>query len=210
MRWRRNAFADPASLPPTLVGPVLQVAAAGGDARLYDQYVARMKAATGSNPEEFYRFFNALPSFSAPELHARTLAFALTEARSQDTPVLIVQLLASGASQEAAWAFVQSEWPALSAKVGTFRRAIHGQRARCVLLGRTWERDQELLRRASRSGGRARAATGLRAHRHLRCRRCTAIAGFRQMAEHSDAMSSAAVGCYHRPSPPICRGQEVR
>ena len=70
------------------------------------------------------------------------------------------------------------------------RCAVHGQRARCVLLGRTWERDQELLRRAPRSGGRARAAAGLRAHRHLRCRRCTAIAGFRQVAEHSDAMRS--------------------
>jgi aminopeptidase N len=109
------------SLPPTLVAPILSVAATGGDARLYDRYLAAMKAAE-SRPEEYYRFFNALPSFSAPELRARTLQFALSpEARTQDAPQLIAELLGSESSQEETWMFVQTQWPALIAKFGTFQ-----------------------------------------------------------------------------------------
>ena len=112
---------QPASLPPTLVAPMLQVAAAGGDNRLYDQYVARMKASVAT-PEEYYRFFNALAAFKAPELRARTLKFALSaEARSQDTPLLLAQVLVSPSSQDAAWAFLKSEWSAVVGKVGTFQ-----------------------------------------------------------------------------------------
>jgi puromycin-sensitive aminopeptidase len=112
---------DPSSLPATLVTPILGVAAAGGDAPLYDRYVAAMKAAT-AQPEQYYRLFGSLPAFTAPELRARTLAFALSDdARSQDAPQMIAQLLGSESSQDAAWAFVQSEWPALTAKLGTFQ-----------------------------------------------------------------------------------------
>jgi aminopeptidase N len=112
---------QPASLPPTLVAPMLQVAAAGGDSRLYDQYVARMKASVAT-PEEYYRFFNALAAFKAPELRERTLKFALSaDARSQDTPLLLAQLLVSPSSQDAAWAFLTSQWSAVVAKVGTFQ-----------------------------------------------------------------------------------------
>jgi hypothetical protein len=114
-------LAQPSSLPPTLVAPILNVAAAGGDAQLYDRYMAAMKAAA-AQPEQYYRLFNSLPAFKAPELRARTLKFALsTDARSQDAPQLIVQLLGSEASQDETWAFVQSEWPALTAKFGTFQ-----------------------------------------------------------------------------------------
>ena len=42
---------DPSSLPPSFVAPVLQVAAAGGDAALYDRYVAAAKAAIAT-PEQ--------------------------------------------------------------------------------------------------------------------------------------------------------------
>ena len=112
---------NPASLPPTLVAPMLQVAAAGGDGRLYDRYVAKMKASEAA-PEEYYRFFNTLAVFKTPELRARTLKFALSsETRSQDTPLLLGQLLASPSSREEAWAFVKSEWTTVVAKVGTFQ-----------------------------------------------------------------------------------------
>jgi hypothetical protein len=105
-------------VPPTLVSSVLQVAAAGGDAALYDRYVAKMNASMAT-PEEYYRFFNALPAFSDPALRQRTLAFALKDARSQDTPVLLGQML--GADAETAWAFIKANWPAVVDKVGTFQ-----------------------------------------------------------------------------------------
>lgn len=100
---------------------MLQVAAAGGDSGLYDQYVAKMKASVAT-PEEYYRFFNALAAFKAPELRARTLRFALSaDVRSQDTPLLLAQLLVSPASQAAAWTFLTSEWTAVVSKVGSFQ-----------------------------------------------------------------------------------------
>ena len=114
-------LARPSSLAPSLVAPVLQVAAAGGDARLYDQYVARMTASTAA-PEEYYNVFNALPAFRDPALVTRTLEFALSPgARSQDTPLLVGQLLGSSAAQESTWTWVQAQWPALADKVGAFQ-----------------------------------------------------------------------------------------
>jgi aminopeptidase N len=117
----RAYMADPTSLPPSLAAPVLEVAAAGGDEALYDAYLQRMKAATNS-PEEFYRYFNALASFREPALVTRTLRYALSpEMRSQDTPLLLEQMLASPAARDAAWTFIKQEWPALTEKVGVFQ-----------------------------------------------------------------------------------------
>ncbi len=111
---------DPSSLPPTLVAPVLQVAAAGGDAALYDRYLARVRA-SAKTPDEYYRFFNALPAFADPALARRTLEFALSdEVRSQDAPQLIGQLLA-GSHGDLAWTFVQAQWDAITGKVGDFQ-----------------------------------------------------------------------------------------
>ena len=109
---------QPSALPPTLVSAVLQVAAAGGDAALYDRYVEKMKASIAT-PEEYYRFFNALAAFRDPALRQRTLTFALNDARSQDTPLLLGQLL--GADAAVAWMFVKQNWAALVAKLGTFQ-----------------------------------------------------------------------------------------
>jgi aminopeptidase N len=117
----RDYMANPASLPPTLVAPVLQVAAAGGDQALYDSYLQHMNAATNA-PEEFYRYFNTLGLFRDPALVTRTLRYSISpEVRSQDTPLLLEQMLGAPASRDAAWAFVKQEWPALTAKVGVFQ-----------------------------------------------------------------------------------------
>ena len=78
--------------------------------------------ASAASPEEYYRFFNTLPSFQDPALVSRTLRFALSaDARSQDTPLLIAQMLGSPGTQEATWAFVKEEWPKLVTKLGTFQ-----------------------------------------------------------------------------------------
>ena len=168
---------QPASVPPTLVAPVLQVAAAGGDAALYDRYFAKMQASVAT-PEEYYRFFNALAAFPDPALRDRTLKFALDDARSQDTPLLLGQLL--GADTDRAWTFVKANWPALTAKLGTFQ-GIH-----CVVLTR------RLLRREQRRAQAffddhpvpeaARALPRHRAHRGLRACQGASISAVRQMA----------------------------
>ena len=109
------------SLPGTLAPAVLRVAAASGDAALYDRYLAQLEKVSGQ-PEEYYRFFGALPSFSDPALVQRTLKFAISPAvRTQDTGTLIAGLLGQPHSRDAAWAFVQAEWPTLTQKLGTFQ-----------------------------------------------------------------------------------------
>jgi hypothetical protein len=97
---------------------VLQVAAAGGDAALYDRYFAKMQSSMAT-PEEYYRFFNALAAFPDPALRDRTLRFALEQARSQDAPLLFGQLL--GVDTDRAWDFVKANWPTLTARLGTFQ-----------------------------------------------------------------------------------------
>ena len=99
---------------------MLQVAAAGGDAALYDKYMAAAKAAIGT-PEQYYRVFNALASFRAPALADRTLAFAMSpEVRSQDAPTLLGQLLNSSA-QDKTWAALSSQWGAVVERLGDFQ-----------------------------------------------------------------------------------------
>ena len=99
---------------------MLQVAAAGGDAALYDRYVAAAKAALG-RAEQYYRVFNALASFRAPALADRTVAFALSaEVRSQDAPTLLGQLLNSSA-RDKTWTALSSQWDTVAERLGDFQ-----------------------------------------------------------------------------------------
>jgi aminopeptidase N len=108
------------AVPPSLVGAALGIAAAGGDAALYDRLRAKLNAST-SVPDVYYRVFGALPAFRDPALVDRTLAFALSdEVRSQDAPTLIAPLL-GGPEGDRAWAFVQREWDALTNRLGVFQ-----------------------------------------------------------------------------------------
>ncbi len=114
-------FDDPSSLPPTLVSSMLQVAAAGGDVQLYERYLAKMNASVAT-PEEYYRYFNTLAAFPAPQLRMRTMELALSkEVRTQDTSVLMAQLLLSRSGQDAAWDYIKAHWPAVVDKVGSFQ-----------------------------------------------------------------------------------------
>ena len=112
---------DPASLSGTLAPVVLRVAAAYGDKALYERYVSKLATLT-AKPEDYYRFFNALPAFGQPELVQRTLAFSLSSGvRTQDTASLLAGLMSRSASRDAAWTFIKAQWPALTQKLGTFQ-----------------------------------------------------------------------------------------
>ncbi|MGH9253998.1 MAG: M1 family metallopeptidase [Vicinamibacterales bacterium] len=114
-------ISNPRSLPGTLAPAVLRVAALAGSAALYDQYLAQIRALS-AQPEEYYRFFNALPWFQDPALVQRTLAFAISpEVRTQDTAQLIAGLLGRPPSRTAAWSVVKTQWPTLTQKLGTFQ-----------------------------------------------------------------------------------------
>jgi hypothetical protein len=111
---------DRGAIPATVAPEVLHVAAFAGDEILYDAYQARLST-LATEPEEYYRYLNALPWFRDPALVHRTLAYSLTPAvRSQDVASLLGALMALPWSSDAAWAFVRDEWPALTAKLDPF------------------------------------------------------------------------------------------
>ena len=111
----------PDAVPATLASTVLNVAAIGGDAMLYERYVAQLSKLT-DKPEEYYRFFNALTSFRDPALVQRTLQFAISPAvRTQDTATLIAGLIGQPWSRDAAWEFVKSNWQKLNDLLGVFQ-----------------------------------------------------------------------------------------
>ena len=112
---------NPRSLPPSMAETVLIVAATGGDRALYDRYLARL-GQSSAQPEEYYRLFNALPSFGDPALVKRTLNYAISpQVRSQDAATLIGPLLASPATAEMAWEFVKAQWPVLLKRLDVFQ-----------------------------------------------------------------------------------------
>ena len=112
---------DPASLAPSLAPTVLQVAAVSADRALYDRYVAQL-ATLAAQPEEYYRFLNALPWFRDPALVKATLDLALSPAiRTQDTGSLLASLLARPWAREAAWSVVTAQWKALVDRLGVFQ-----------------------------------------------------------------------------------------
>jgi aminopeptidase N len=114
-------IADPNSIPSTLATGVLQVAAVGGDAALYDRYLEQLKK-EGVQPERYYRYFNALSWFADPGLVKRTLEFASSpEVRSQDASTLIGSLLVHPWSRDQAWEFTKERWPVLLKTLNIFQ-----------------------------------------------------------------------------------------
>ncbi len=114
-------IANPNSVPSTLAPSVLQVAAVGGDAALYQRYLDQMKN-PGVQPEQYYRYFNALAWFSDPALVKRTLEFAVsTEVRSQDASTLIGGLIVHPWSSDQAWEFTKERWPVLLKSLNIFQ-----------------------------------------------------------------------------------------
>jgi aminopeptidase N/puromycin-sensitive aminopeptidase len=107
---------NPQSLDPTLARAVIGVAARHGDAELYSQFQAHMKAA--KTPEMYYRYFYALAEFPQQGLIQQTLASTLTpDVRSQDLELLVDEI-ENPAARDTAWDFMRKNYEALSAKTG--------------------------------------------------------------------------------------------
>jgi puromycin-sensitive aminopeptidase len=107
---------DRGSLDPNLATPTVELAARGGDARLWETYRKTFEEAR--IPQERTRFEMALASFTRPELVARTLELALGESvPTQDVVPLLGRLLENPAAREATWRFVRERWDALQPRV---------------------------------------------------------------------------------------------
>ncbi len=112
-------LAAPGSVQPELVNVVVHLAAIGGSSGLYDRYLERSRAAT--DPEEKYRYLNALASFTDPALVRRTMDLVLgPQVRSQDAKILIAAMLGNPDTQRLAWDLLQARWTAIQEKTGEF------------------------------------------------------------------------------------------
>jgi len=107
---------DPASVDATLVDACFPVAAAHGDAALYDAFVAKLK--TASSPQDYYLYFHALAEFRDPALLKRTLEWTLTpDVRNQDLGIMM-GVLRNPAGQRLGWDFIQTRYADIATKAG--------------------------------------------------------------------------------------------
>jgi len=110
---------DPGSVEATIIGPALGVAAANGDAALYDQYADAIEHA--HNADEYYHFLYSLTAFRRPELVKRTLALIdQGKIRQQDYTGLFSALLITSPAREITWDYLKAHWDSLAEKVASF------------------------------------------------------------------------------------------
>ncbi len=103
-----QALDDPFSVDPELAANALPVAAATGDAAFYDKVLEHLKAA--KTPEQKTLYQQTLVAFTDPALVTRTLNYATSEARSQDSDLIIGRVMRNPQAEKIAWDFVRSRW----------------------------------------------------------------------------------------------------
>ncbi|HVJ26029.1 MAG TPA: M1 family metallopeptidase [Vicinamibacterales bacterium] len=113
----KEELAKPASVDPTLLSLAVDLAAIEGDSVLYDQYLARSRAAV--SPEERERYLYGLTSFTNTALVKRTFDLALSsDVRSQDAQLVIGSLLANRDAADQVWTLVRERWDEIQKKTG--------------------------------------------------------------------------------------------
>ncbi len=106
----------PDSVDPSIERAAFSLAAAHGDAALFD----RMQAASQSdpNPQRAEEELALLASFQSPALTARALDYAASgKVRNQDSLFLFAGALGNPSTRDAAWGYLQNHWPAVSAQL---------------------------------------------------------------------------------------------
>ncbi len=110
-----RALAGGPPLEPSAATALVTVAAAHGDAALYDALAAAADRAT--SPEEHNRYLYALTAFRDPALIERALGETRSRVRSQDTSLYLARFFANPAARDRAWRFVKDSWTALAPKI---------------------------------------------------------------------------------------------
>jgi aminopeptidase N/puromycin-sensitive aminopeptidase len=109
-----------------VVDTAVALVAAKGDAAMYEKMLR--VAQTAADPDLKEDALHTLTRFQAPELVARTLEYAVSDAvRSQDRGTLIARLLSRRETQDQAWAFVEQHWAEIE------RKATENSGARIVV-----------------------------------------------------------------------------
>jgi aminopeptidase N len=104
-----QALKDPASVDRELLFAALPIAVRNGDASLFEAILNRLKAA--KTPEEQFIYQRILSRFNDPKLLERTLDYAISpEVRSQDSLLVIADVMRNPAGEKLAWDFVRAHW----------------------------------------------------------------------------------------------------
>jgi ERAP1-like protein len=110
---------QPGSTDGTITGAAFSVAAANGDADLYQTLTTALGKTTST--DEYYNYLFALADFRRPELVERTLQLISNgRVRQQDYPAFFAAMLANPVSSRAAWSYLKSHWDELAQKVTSF------------------------------------------------------------------------------------------
>jgi aminopeptidase N len=108
---------NPATLPPALREPVTHLVGITADRASYDTLRALARAATDAN--ERGRYYSAAASARDPALARETLPLTLTDELPTTLVGRVINAVATAGEQpDLAWAFVQANFSALSAKQG--------------------------------------------------------------------------------------------
>jgi aminopeptidase N len=115
-------LANQASVDPAIAGTALAIAAANGDAALYDKLLALSKSS--NDPEVKTQALFLTARFSDPALVKRTLdSVAAGEVRNQDSWILLSILLQVPQTREQTWQYMQKNWDKVQAQFTTFSGA---------------------------------------------------------------------------------------
>jgi len=114
-----QVLAKPGAVDRELEATALQVAARDGDEDLYDKVLDRVKNA--KSPEEEYIYRQALGAFADAKLLQRTLDLTLSsEVRSQDSPLMLSQMVQRATTSKQTWDFVRAHWAEIDKLGGAF------------------------------------------------------------------------------------------
>jgi aminopeptidase N len=103
----------------TLARAALEVAATNGDAALFD--LLQKTAETSTDPGIVDGALNDLARFKDPELTRRALDYATSgKVRNQDSIHLITIALRNPVTQDAAWKYIEDNWPRVKAQFTMF------------------------------------------------------------------------------------------
>lgn len=111
-RW----LGDRRAVAPDMVGPVLGLAALGGDAGYFDRLLAAARRT--HDRRERGMLLAALGAFRVPALQARALALvAGTEFDLRESMAIVRSASAARETRDRAWAFLKRHWDALTARM---------------------------------------------------------------------------------------------
>ena len=111
-----QAFSDLNAVDATMERPALTIAAQNGDAALFDRM--EKEAETDTNPQRAEGSLALLGAFENPALTERAMTYAASgKVKNQDSLFIFAGALGNPATHDAAWKYIQANWPAVSSQL---------------------------------------------------------------------------------------------